>query len=850
MARRALRIGLVIVAIVIVLVIGAGAVFVLTFNPNELKPRIIAAVKQATGRDLVLGGNIGLQLSLRPTVEVSGVSLSNAPGFSPPQMATLQTLYLQLAVLPLLRHSIEINRLVLVQPDIHLETNAQGKSNWEFTPQATTPPAAAPTSASQNSNPTPSSNTTQISIAAVKIINGVVTYHNDRAGRTTTLNLQQFTATAESPGAPLHINLDADYDGTSFNLAGVIGPLARLQNPSSTTPWPLNMTLAAAGAKVSANGTLMQPLQGSGYVLTVQGSVPSLATLAKLVPGTKLPPLQDLSFSTKIADSGKPLPQISDLTLHIGASDLSSVAAGLKIDKVDINAPGSDEPIQARGAGTFAGGPITLAATLGAPASLLAGPFPVDVKAQAAGGNFELKGAIAHPPTVGGVGLGITAQVPDLSALSPLVGHALPAIKSVALQAELNDAPGGFRQGARLRNIKLTTANGDLSGDAGVTLGQKPSFTAQLASTRMDADAVIAAAGKPVPSTRPAGSPPPAKPAPSGRPFTDRPLPFDLLRTADADIALAVQDLHAGGTDYRALNIHAVLRDGRLTVSPFAADLPGGHMSGTLTADASEANPPVALTVVAPGLDVAPLLSAARLPGHVSGTLEVHADLHGAGTSAHAIAADLSGSLGLAMQGGTVDMSLLNNLLGGVLAKANLVGLIAHGGTTELRCFATRALAQNGVATINPLLLSTAAMTVDGRGSVDLGTETLDMTLRPQGRVGGTGLVVPVQVTGPIRSPKTSVNALGAVQSNAGALAGGALRNATPFAALGKALLGGRAGGGAAAASAVSCPDALALARGGTAPAPSARPAAPASSASNTQRKLPNAGALLRQLFH
>jgi AsmA protein len=845
MARRALRTGLVIVAIVIVLVIGAGAVFVLTFNPNELKPRIIAAVKQATGRDLILQGNIGLRLSLRPTVEVSGVSLSNAPGFSPPQMATLQTLDLQLAVLPLLRHSIEINRLVLVQPDIHLETNAQGKSNWEFTPHATTP-AAAPTSASGNGNPT------QISIAAVKIINGVVTYRDDRSGRTTTLNVQQFTSTAASPGAPLHIDLDADYDGTSFNLAGVIGPLARLQDPSSITPWPLNVTLAAAGAKVSVDGTFTQPLQGRGYALSVQASAPNLATLAKLVHAQNLPPLQDLNFSTKITDTGKPLPQISNLTLHVGPSDLSSLAAGLKIDKLDVDAPGSDQPIEASGAGTFAEGPITLAATLGAPASLTAGPFPVDVKAQAVGGNFEVKGAVAHPQTGSGVGLGITAQVPDLSRLSPLVGHALPAIKSVAFQGELNDAAGGFRQGATLRNIKLTTADGDLSGDAGLVLGQKPNVTAQLASTRIDANAVMAAAGKPVPTTTtgPPGAPPPARPAPAGRLFSDRPLPFDLLRTVDADVALTVQDLRAGQTNYRALNIHAVLHDGRLAVSPFAADLPGGHMSGTLTADASQPVPPVALTLIAPGLDVATLLSAARLPGHASGKLEVHADLHGAGTSAHAIAAGLSGSLGLAMEGGTVDMTLLNNLLGGVLAKGNLVGLMARGGTTEVRCFATRALAQNGVATINPLLLSTTAMTVDGSGSVNLGAETVDMTLRPRGRVGGTGLVVPVQVTGPIRSPSTSVNPLGAVQSNAGALAGGAFRNAAPFAAWGQALLGGRAGGGASAASAVSCPDALALARTGTVPAASTRSSAPASSASNTQRKLPNAGALLRQLFH
>jgi len=854
MLRRALRIGLIIVAGVIMLAIGTGAAFVLTFNPNELKPRIIAAVKQLTGRDLILKGNIGLKLSLWPTLEVSGASLSNAPGFAPPEMATLRKLELQLAVPPLLRRRIEINRLILVAPDVHLQTNAQGKSNWEFIPQ-TTSTTPAQQHSSKESIPT------QVSVAAVKLTDGVITYQDDRTGRTTTMSVRQFTSTAASPQAPLHINMDADYVGTIFNLAGLIGPLARLQDPSSTTPWPVNVTLVAAGARLGVGGTLTRPLQGRGYALTVQGSGINLATFAKLVFAHSLPPLQDINFSTRIADTGKPLPQISDLTLHVGPSDLSTVVDGLKIDQLDINAPGSDQPMQATGRGTFAGGPVTLTATSGPLAAVTAGPFPLDVKAQAAGGNVEAKGTIAHPQTFGGVSLGIHATVPDLATLSPLVRHALPPIRTVALQAQLNDATGGFRQGATLRNIKLTTAAGDLSGDAGLSFGQRLAITAQLASTRIDADALTGSAGRPVQTARPAGVPSPAKQAPAGVSapapratarglFSDRPLPLGLLHAVDADIGLAVQDLHWGSTDYRALNLHAVLRDARLTVSPVTADLAGGSMSGTLSVDAGQANPPVALMLSAPGVGVAPLLAAARLPGYANGKLEVYADLHGAGTSPHAIAADLNGTLGLAMEGGTVELALLDKLLGGVLAKANLRGLIGHGGSTELRCFAARAVAQHGVATIKPLLLNTAAMTFLGSGSVNLGAETLDMTLQPQGRLGGTGIAVPVRVTGPIRSPKEEVNALDAVESNARAVAGGVLGKGTSLGALGRALLGDKASAGQSATPAVSCPETLALARGERAPPVSAQPAPPASAPSKPQRKPPNAGALLRQLFH
>ena len=115
----------------------------LSFDPDSLKPRIIAAVKQATGRDLTLQGRIRLGLSLQPTLTVQGVAFANPPGFSRPQMATLEQLDLKLALIPLLSHRVEIDRLVLVKPDIILETDAQGRPNWQFTP-ASSPPAPQP----------------------------------------------------------------------------------------------------------------------------------------------------------------------------------------------------------------------------------------------------------------------------------------------------------------------------------------------------------------------------------------------------------------------------------------------------------------------------------------------------------------------------------------------------------------------------------------------------------------------------------------------------------------------------------------------------------------------------------
>jgi hypothetical protein len=228
-------------------------------------------------------------------------------------------------------------------------------------------------------------------------------------------------------------------------------------------------------------------------------------------------------------------------------------------------------------------------------------------------------------------------------------------------------------------------------------------------------------------------------------------------------------------------------------------------------------------------------------PAYANGNLDVFADLDGVGASPHAIAASLGGSLGLATAGGTFDNRLLGSILGRVMDQLNALNLVGRGGTSELRCFGLRMDARRGVGTIQALALSSSLLTMTGSGTVNFGAETLGLTLKPEARIAGTQVVVPIAVTGPIRNPTTAVNKIGAAESNVGSVAGAVIGNATPLGALGGLLgvdkvLGG--GGGDI------CTPALAAARGGKLPqdgqtAPN-KPTAPTSNTPET---------LLRNLF-
>src|SRR5271154_70264 len=106
--------------------------------------------------------------------------------------------------------------------------------------------------------------------------------------------------------------------------------------------------------------------------------------------------------------------------------------------------------------------------------------------------------------------------------------------------------------------------------------------------------------GRPHPPPPPGGAessavPPPAPPAAKGRLFPDTPIPFDLLRLADADVTLTIGELKWGGALYRAISPHPDLHGSKLKLDPVVATLPAGRLDGAFTADATQAAPPVSL---------------------------------------------------------------------------------------------------------------------------------------------------------------------------------------------------------------------------------------------------------------
>ncbi|MEQ8666876.1 MAG: AsmA family protein [Rhodospirillales bacterium] len=124
---RKLFIGLGVVVAVLVAAILIGPSFI---DWNTYKGQIEAQVERLTGRKLVIAGDISIAILPAPAVVAKDVSFANDERSEVPNMVELGSLEVRVALGPLFGGEIQVNKVVLVEPVIQLETFAEGGNNW------------------------------------------------------------------------------------------------------------------------------------------------------------------------------------------------------------------------------------------------------------------------------------------------------------------------------------------------------------------------------------------------------------------------------------------------------------------------------------------------------------------------------------------------------------------------------------------------------------------------------------------------------------------------------------------------------------------------------------------------
>ncbi len=829
----------VVLAVVVALpVAAAGAAYVL-LDAEALRPRLVAAVEQATGRRFEVGA-MRLALSLRPTVELRDITLANGDGFSRPAMLTAKRMEVQAALLPLLSRRVEIARVVVEEPDLLLETRADGRANWQFE-RAATPSPGAPAGP-----PTPRQ-PLQFAVASLRVDRGSVTWRDGRpAGRTETIGIPAIEAAAPLAG-PLRANGQLALRGQAVTLAFQGGALSAF---GAAEAWPLDATVSAAGAEARLRGTIAA---GQAWTARVEARSADLTRLAPLMPDVPLPPLRDVAAAGAATGTGGTLSSLADLSLRIGDSDLSTIRPGLRLASATLAAERPDAPIAIQAEARLADRPLRLSGRLGTPAQIAGqapGPLPVDLRVETTGAFTTLAGRIADPRALSGVDLALAVEAADLAALSPLAGTPLPAIRDLTIGTRLAERTPGFAGGAHLRGLTIASSAGAAAGELTLVVGERPGITGRLAFQRLDLDALRAAAPAPAPAAAPA-PPAPAPAAAPGRVIPDVALPLAALRVMDADLRIEVAALTLNGQAWRQVVLPVKIEAGRGGIAAATAETPAGPISLDVSADARAATPTLRLVARSPGLDLVALQAMAGQPNRLSGKAELDADLRGQGNGLRQVAATLTGHLGIAMLGGHAEPALVQPAQAALRERVPLLPPLPN--RLPIECIAIRADAEGGVARLSTLLLDSPAAKVAGSGTINLADEALALRMLHDVRAAGAEVRVSADLGGTLASPAyrgVRAENLAAVLGNLAGQVGGDLG-----AVLGA--LAPRGGNAARPAPLPDCGPALTAARGGREGAvPAARPApaveaAPAAPQPTPERRpgIPQPADLLRGLF-
>lgn len=129
--NKPLRLGLKIFAVLFLLLLIVGISLPFIIDPNEYKDQIIARVKQETGRELAIPGDISLSVFPWLGVQLGEVSFGNAPGFGDQPMARINAVDVRVKLLPLLQKEVQIAHVTLDGLALDLQRNVKGQTNWD-----------------------------------------------------------------------------------------------------------------------------------------------------------------------------------------------------------------------------------------------------------------------------------------------------------------------------------------------------------------------------------------------------------------------------------------------------------------------------------------------------------------------------------------------------------------------------------------------------------------------------------------------------------------------------------------------------------------------------------------------
>jgi len=621
--KRAIFIVVGLIAFAVIAVVAAPSFM----NWNNYKSDITDQVRQLTGRELIIAGDISVRVLPAPRLVAENVSLSSLDGAAHPDLVSLRSVEVQVALAPLITGQIWVETVRLVEPRIYLEVLADGRSTWEIVPPSIDAEERdQQTAEGTESSPVENGGAPAIVIDAFEIVNGLISYEDPASDVNETVEaINMEIAAASLTAGPYNLEGNLLARDLRLNVNADIGTIVE----GRTFPVDASFGIGGDRAKIKINGTVIGLDVAPRFTGNLGIIADDIAALAHaFAPDMDLPkPLsQRFSLSGDIDASSAEL-TFTEFDIDIGGSmgkgsvqgkfgDTPRITSEITIDKIAVdpwfeannskpaatvpNVPATDGGALTDSTGQAAepgeAAPFTLPTGIDVTADIRVGEVSmrgdavenVVLSAQLAKGEVTLNqftlqgpgkldiaafGFLTARDGVPTFDTSIEARVEDVDALLKWadVQTGLPAGKPG--NVNFKAAAKGTDTNIALQELTLSFDDTNIVGAANIVLRERLAFGATVKVDTINIDSYLPTGGQ-------AATPPPAKPAES-TPVTDgsneqtaaspKPAPgpfaaFALLTEFDANVNVSVQNLTASGVPMRDIKADIGLLAGDLTI--------------------------------------------------------------------------------------------------------------------------------------------------------------------------------------------------------------------------------------------------------------------------------------------
>jgi len=744
-------------ALLLLLVVAALAVTLL-LDPNDYRDTIAGKVREQTGRELAIEGEIKLSLFPWLGLELGAMELGNAKGFADKPFARIEAAEARVKLLPLLKLQTEIDTVLLRGLVLNLQRRADGVSNWDDLAggAAAEPAAEAEQPAAEEGGDKLEQMLAALAIGGIALEEASVEWRDDLNKQAVALNHFNFNAGAIRIGEAIPLKLSTELSSSTPEIKGTLkfsgdvtaDPMAqryRAENLALTTSLSgKGLPGGALEASVGGNAAVdLAAQQASLQGLTIKGMGAEVAAQMEVSKLLGQPDVQ-----------GKLTVNLADVTRLLTLAPPGSVPPDLKLAALN----GSQLQAQlalSLGRQTVSVAPLTLTT----PGMVLTVNAKGEQIIDAPSFNGQLE----------------TGEFVPRQLLADL-GIALPEMADPAVMGKAKLA-SRFNAGLdmlALNKLSLQLDDTTIDGRASVRNFTAPVIRYELKLDEIDVDRYL-----PPPSEEPAAQQPASQKPAAAKAAAGPELPLELLRSLDINGSFNVGKVKVMNLHSDTIVTTVKAKGGKFRVHPLSARLYQGSYSGDLGLDVSGKVAKLSMDEKLSGVQAGPLLKDFMGKEYATGKAELSAKLTASGLEPMAIRKSLNGNGNFRFSNGAVNGINIGQLIRNAYALYKKQPTPKEEEkTTDFTDLSGSFSVKNGLVTTNDLSARSPVLQVAGKGTVNLVSEGLDLRLdttilTDKGDIaaGGTGELkghqIPITIKGSFSEPKFGVDVASVLKAKA-----------------------------------------------------------------------------------